>query len=203
MAIINPPAPLPLRSAKWRANVPAQVNRSGWTGKRKVVGQAGAFWWSMTGEFVPKIGQAKARDWRGWFLELEGPVHSFPVRAVEQAQTGIANPTIGSGSTDGFQVPLQGLPVSTAILPKYSMMTITLPSGHGRLVSLSNALVSDAAGKAIATFKQELTELPIMGAAVEIQWPYSIMALKSDFPPGWGVDPGQIYNFTIEAEEAL
>ncbi|MCP3729250.1 hypothetical protein M9978_02315 [Sphingomonas sp. MG17] len=203
MALINPPAPLRLRNAKWRANVPAQVNRSGWTGKRKVVGQAGAFWWSMSGEFVPIIGQTNVVAWRGWFLDLEGPVHRFPVRAVEVQQTAASNPTVASGSTDGFSVPLQGLPLSATVLPKGSLMTITLPSGHGRLVSLSAALVSNGSGLGTATFKQELTETPEIGDAVEIRWPFSTMSLASDFPPGWGVDPGQIYSFSIEAEEAL
>lgn len=203
MALINPPAPLRLRNARWRANVPAQVNRSGWTGKRKVVGRGGAFWWSMTGEFVPIVGATNVPAWRGWFLDLEGPIHTFPVRAVEAQQTLSANPIVAAGTTNGFNVPLQGLPPSTTVLPKGSLMTITLPSGHGRLVSLSAALVTNGAGAGTAIFKQELTETPAIGAAVEIRWPYSTMSLASDFPAGWGVDPGQVYSFSIEAEEAL
>ena len=202
MAIIMPPAPLPLRGAKWRLPYPAQVNRSGWTGRRKVVGLPGAAMWTLTAEFSTRVGQDRAKPWRGFFAALHGPVNAFPVIACEGQQTIAGNPAVRSGSGNATTVPLQGLPANQTVLVAGDFMTVSLPSGHKRLVCLTAPLVTNGQGQGTATFAPELGEIPAAGAAVEIQWPYGLMALTSD-PPGWDVGVGQQYQFAITAEEAL
>ena len=203
MARIDPPAPLRLRNAKWRLNEAVQVNRSGWTGHAKIVGLPGAAYWTVEGDAVINIGEAGFRAMRGWLLSLRGPVSTFAVRAVENAQTSVTGAQADTGATAGNTLPLTVLPVSTTVLPAGSMMTVTLPSGHRRLVILVADLVSNAAGKATASFAPELGEVPAGGAAVELQWPYALMRLASDQPPGWNVDTGQLYGWSLKAEEAL
>jgi len=202
MAIITPPAPLPLRQVKWRAPFPAQVNRSAWTGRRKVVGLPGATVWTASGEFVTLISEANAKPWRAFFVALKGPLGSFRLRASEGQQTTAANPTVRSGAGSGGTLPLQGLPATRTVLVAGDLMTVPLPSGHERLVCLTADLVSNGAGQATATFGPELGEVPATGATVEIQRPWGLMALTSD-PPGWDVSAGQQYQFTIDCEEAL
>jgi hypothetical protein len=202
MAIMMPPAPLPLRNVKWRAPFPAQVNRSGWTGTRKVVGQPGATIWTASGQFVTIMRAVNANPWKGWFTSLQGPVHSFPLIAVEARQTNVANPVVGSGASDAGFLPLSGLPASTTVLGTGMMMTVPLPNGHKRLVCLTAPLVSNAGGLATAFFGPELGQIPAAGATVEIREPFGLMSLTSD-PPGWDVSEGQTYSFQIDAEEAL
>lgn len=202
MAIITPPAPLPLRNVKWRAPFPSQVNRSGWTGRRKVIGLPGATVWTVSGEFVTIVSEVNAKQWRAFFMSLKGPLNSFPVRATETQQTSATNPTVRTGATSGGTVPLQGLPGSATVLVAGDLMTVFLPSGHRRLVCLTAPLVTNGSGQGTATFEPALGEAPASGATVEIQHPYGLMALSSE-PPGWDVAEGQTYSFAIDAEEAL
>lgn len=200
MAIITPPAPIPLRGAKWRKSDPAQVSRSGWTGRRKVIGLPGAASWSVSGAFPPQIGEAAMLPWRAFILSLRGVANTFPVRAVERQQTTAANPTVRAGAGDASILPLAGLPASTTVLGAGRMISVTLPSGHQRLACLVADLVSNGAGQATATLDLELGETPTVGAAVEIRWPYSLMAMRED-EQGWDVDLGLLYGFQLDAEE--
>lgn len=202
MAIILPPAPLPLRNAKWRDNVPAQLNRSSWTGRSKIVGLPGAAYVSVTAEFVTQIGEDRARPWRAFFKQIARRWNSFRVPLGEAIQTAAANPSVRAGATAGTTLPLQGLPASAAVLRTGDFMTVRLPSGHERPVCLVAPLNSNGSGQGTAVFDTELGEVPATGIAVEIGRPWGLMRLTSDVP-GWDVDPGQLYSFSIAAEEAL
>ena len=202
MAIITPPARLPLRGIKWRCPEPAQVNRSGWTGTSKLIGLPGIALWTVSGTFVTIIGERQALRWRGFFASLRHQRHTFPVIGIERAQqTTIANPQVRAGATAGDTLPVQGLPASTLVLLAGELMTVPLPSGHARMVCLTADLVSDAQGQAVAAFGPDLGEVPVAGAAVEIREPYALMRQTSE-PPGWDADVGQTYAFVFSAEEA-
>jgi hypothetical protein len=202
MAIIMPPAKLPLRGVKWRCPEPAIINRSSWTNTSKGVGLPGAGLWNASGQFVVQIGEDRGRIWRGFFMALRGQRNVFPLIAIERdRQTAIANPTVRAGATAGDTLPLQGLPASTTILRFGELMTVVLPSGHRRLVCLTADLVSDADGNATAAFAPDLGEAPAAGAPVVIDVPYAFVRQTSE-PPGWDVDVGQSYSFALTVEEA-
>ncbi|TCP33277.1 hypothetical protein [Sphingomonas sp. BK235] len=202
MAVIQPPARLPLRGVKWRCPEPASVNRSGWTNTSKVVGLPGAALWSATGTFVTQVGEGRALRWRGFFTSLRGQRNSFPLVAIERArQTAAANPQVAAGAGSADTLPLKGLPASTTVLLAGELMTVPLPSGHKRLVCLTRDLVSDGAGTAIALFGPELSEIPAQNAVVEIGEPYALVRQTSE-APGWDVDVGQTYTFPFAVEEA-
>lgn len=200
--IILPPAPLPLRNIRWRCPEPAQVNRSAWTGRSKVIGLPGIATWQMEATFVAQIGVAQGRPWRAFFMALRGQLNMFRVRGVEAVQTAAANAAVRSGGDADTTLPLEGLPANATVLRAGDLMTVTLPSGHERMVCLIAPLVSNGQGQGTATFAPELGEVPIAGSTVEIREPWSLMRLSSE-PPGWDVDAGQIYRFQVQAEEAL
>lgn len=202
MAIITPPAPFRLRGAKWRLPPSAQVNKSAWTGNSKAVGLPGSQSWTVSGTLVLKIGQANAKPWRAFFVQISQPFNWFPVIAVEARQTTAANPTVRAGAGNANTVPLAGLPGSATVLGAGDMMSVLLPSGRVRLVCLTTPLTTDASGNAVANFMPELGEIPNAGAAVEIQWPYTYARLTQNNPAGWDIDAGQKYTFQIDAEEA-
>lgn len=202
MTIITPPARLPLRGVKWRCPEPAQLNRSGWTGTSKLVGLPGVAIWTLSATFSTIVGEDRAKQWRGFFASLRHQRHSFPVRAIESAaQTTAANPTVRAGAGNADTVPLQGLPLNKTVLLAGDLITVPLPSGHQRLVCLTAPLVSNGQGQGTATFGPDLGEIPAAGAMVEIREPYGLMRQTSE-PPGWDVDAGQTYAFTLTAEEA-
>jgi hypothetical protein len=202
MAIIDPPSPFPLSNVDWRLRTPAQVNRSGWTGRAKIIGLPGAQIWLLTANFARISTLAKALPWRGFFLSLHGQAHKFPVRAVYEAQTAAANPTVRIGANAGNTLPLSGLPASATPLVSGMMMTVPLPSGHRRLVGLTADLVTNGAGQGTATFWPELDEVPQAGAAVEIRWPFGLMRLADD-TVGWKLGERIQHGFSLNVEEAL
>lgn len=202
MAIIQAPAPFPLRDKNVRLREPAQLNRSKWTGRSKVIGLPGAAVWLVSGTFASITDEEKARPWRAFFVGLRGRRHSFRVRVGLERQTTAANPVVRGGANAGLTVPLQGLPASQTVLRAGHMITVTLPSGHERLVCLQADLVSDAIGNAVASFAPELGEVPQAGAAVEIQWPHALVRMAND-TNGWNFTDRVRRGFSIDAEEAL
>lgn len=176
-----------------------QVNRSAWTGRRRVSGMPGAQKWYASAE-IDLATEDEERPWRLFLLKLRGPVHRFrfPVACSQRAG---ANPTVRAGATDFTTLPLQGLPASATVLRGGQYLTVPLPSGHHRLVMLTEDLVSSPAGLGTATFVPELTEVPAEGTSVETVAPYMHAALI-DPRQGWKISNG-VSVFAISAEEAL
>lgn len=202
MAIIATPAPLPLRNVSWRAPFPAQVNRSGWTGTSKVVGLPGATSWTLKAEFATIVGEGTGKKWRAFFMALRGSVNSFRVPATENRQLPAANPNVPAGAavSAGNSLPLAGMPPNAPFLEAGDMLTVLLANGHERLVVLTQHLFADVQGRGTAVFQPSLTVAPA-AATVEAIRPWALMRLTNE-PPGWDVEPGQTYRFTINAEEA-
>lgn len=160
-----------LRVAELDFDEPAQVNRSAWTGTRKVIGQPGGGLW--TGQvYVDNIAtEYDERKWRGFLTGLRGVQNWF--KAYLPCQTHIGpQPTVGVGAGNGYTLPLAGMAVSTCILEAGQHITVTLPSGHARAIRLSAPLITDELGKAMAQFGPALNEIPAFGTTVETARPY-------------------------------
>lgn len=176
-----------------------QVNRSEWTGRRRVSGMPGAQKWYASAN-VDIATEDEERPWRLFFLKLRGPVHRFRFPVACSQRTG-ANPTVRSGATPLTTLPLQGLPANATVLKGGQYMTVPLPSGHHRLVMLTEDLVTNGAGQATATFVPELMEIPAEGTTVETIDPYLHASFDAS-RQGWKTSNG-VTAFTITAEEAL
>ena len=200
MATIPVPDYFPQTLISWRAPaLPAQVNRSAWTGKSKVVGLPGTAVWAATITF-PQMELEQGRIVRAFMLSLNGPVNNFRLESGEPQQTEAANPTVRSGTVTATTLPLQGLPNSAAVLSIGMMITIPLPSGRVHFATLTAPLNSNGSGQGTATFMPELDEAPVLGATVEIRNPYALMRLQSG--AGWDFDVRHLMQFGLEVEEA-
>lgn len=200
MAIITPPAALPIRRIEWRLRQPAQVNRSGWTGHRQVLGLPGGAMWSASGEFVQMVRESNARQWRAFFAQLRGAFNTFLLPAVEENQHNLTvNALVNGAGQTGRTLSIKNLPVSTQLLPAGAF--ISLP-GTNQMFMLTGALTSNGSGNATAIFEPSLRISPADSAAVETKKPTAHVALTTD-TIGWSVDPGQIYGFAFDAEEAF
>lgn len=178
---------------------PAQRNLSVWTGGSKVTGLPGAGRWSAS--FAPhQIIEPKVKkQWRAFLLALRGPVNSFWLTVAKGQNTNSAA-TVGTGANAGRTLPLAGLLQSILILEAGDYITVPLPSGHHRLVMLTEDLVSSASGTAVARFRPELSEVPAAGASVEINNPYVPLALAQQ-KQGWTDSYGAM-SIQFEAVEA-
>lgn len=195
MALISPPSVLPIKRIQWALRQPHQVNRSGWTGRRQVLSTPGGSLWSCSADLLPLKGQRAAFPWIAFFQSLEGQVHWFPVRAVEQAQHGGSNPTVVSGSAGSRVITLSA---NVAALAAGDRITVRLIDGTWQLVTLTAAMTG-----AVASFVPALRNTAATGAnTVETIFPFAHVSLVADSFQ-YAVDPGQIYSLAFDAEEAF
>ncbi|MBH0112706.1 hypothetical protein I5E68_07045 [Novosphingobium sp. YJ-S2-02] len=194
--------PLPtgdLENVKIELDQNFQVNRSIWTGRRRVSGMPGAQRWF--GSFnVARMTEDEERPWRAFLLSLRGPVHRFRLPVACNQRTG-TNPTVRTGAGSGTTLPLENLPANATPLLAGHYLTVPLPSGHHRLVMLTEDLQTNGTGQGTATLTPELMQIPAEGTVVETIAPYMHAALI-DPRQGWQVTNG-VSAFTINAEEAL
>lgn len=194
MALITPPAALPIKRIQWALRQPHQVNRSGWTGRRQVLTTPGASFWSCSGEFKPIRGHVEARRWIAFFQSLEGQVHKFPVIAVEAKQHGWVNPTVSSGAAGAKTLVLSS---GDTRLTAGMKMTVPLSDGTFQLVTLTANLNGTT-----ATFIPALRNSVAISQPVETILPYAHVALTNDTFQ-YAVDQGQMYSFSFDADEAF
>lgn len=178
---------------------PAQVNRSQWTGTRKVVGMPGVELWRGRATIDTLSTEDEERPWRAFLFGLRGPVNWFRWPLPCNRHIG-PKPEVDSGATDGYTLPLTGMQPNARILPAGAFMTVPLPSGHSRAVTLVEELRADGSGDATATFEPALGEVPTLGAEVETTDPFIPMALV-DPEQGFALSEG-VSGAAFEVEEA-
>lgn len=160
---------------KLALSAPAQVNRSAWTGRRKVIGLPGAETWTGAVTIDTISTENEERPWRAFLAALRGPDNWFKWMLPCATHLG-AKPNVASGAGNGYTLPLTGMQPSTTILRAGQYMTVPLPSGHKRAVCLTADLVANGSGAGTASFAPALGETPAAGATVETLAPYIPMA---------------------------
>lgn len=207
MALIIMPANVPFVRKTWVPPAKNQVNRSGWTGKRKVVRLPGAALWSVSAAVMPISREVDAWPWLAFFTALEGEANSFlmPYCVGQYRRPGTgANPTVsgvqtgGAGGQGAQTLYIENLGVGGG-LHAGQVMTLLYPSGNRQLVLLTQNLIGDGTGRGMATFRGAMRETPAAGAAVEFVNPVCQMALTDDAIP-LPNDEG-VYNFAFDATE--
>lgn len=178
-------------------DTPAQVNRSAWTGRRKVVALPGAELWYGKVTLGPFATENEERAWRVFLFALRGMENWFKFHLP--CATHVGNmPTVGAGSNIGYTLPLVGMTASTLILSAGQYLTVPLPSGRFRAVMLTSALQTNASGNATANFVPALTEAPTAAAAVETKNPYIPMSSKEARLGLSGTDGATGTSFDVE-----
>jgi hypothetical protein len=101
MTIIAMPASVRVRSAQWSLDRPAQVNRSAYSGARRVVANPWHGKWSASVEVVPLVGEANVRAWRAFLASLKGQINTFQLPATEGPQHSMGPSTASAGASQG------------------------------------------------------------------------------------------------------
>ncbi len=158
---------------------PQQMNRSRWTGRRKVIGQPGIEYWTGKAMLADLATEEDERQWRAFLYALGGPANWFRYYVPCNLHDG-DKPTVAGGASDGYELPLTGLFPSSTILRAGQFMTVPLPSGRYRAVSLIADLVASGGGTATAQFRPALGETPTGGVTVETLDPFIPMSPVSD-----------------------
>lgn len=183
-------------------HTPGQVNRSQWTGGRKVVGMPGSEVWYGRATIDLLATELEERPWRAFLFSLRGPVNWFRWPLPCHTHLG-PKPVVGASATNGYTLPLTGMQPNCLILEAGQFMTVPLPSGHFRAVCLGADLRSDASGDATASFVPALGEIPEADAEVETTDPFIPMSLASD-RQGFGMADGVSgASFDVEETKSL
>lgn len=183
--------PLPLRLVR-----PAQVNTSGWTGRRQVL-PSGRGWWECSISLTPIVGVENFRPWRTFLMLTDGPVNDFRVPVDPTPQSRLPNTVRvkGAGQT-GTSLITDGWPANTTVLKAGMYVTVA-----DQLVQLTANATTNGAGEVTLTFKPALRVAPGDNAAVEYKNPYCLMFLTEE--PSWSVDQGYIYNMSLNLRESF
>lgn len=200
MALISIPDPDALILLSIEDSVPDQLNRSVWTSRSQVVGLPGAEMWFIKAALEPISTETDERPWRAFAFGLKGRQNRFHFPVACQRHIG-GKPLVDIGATDGYSLPLKGMAASTRILFAGQYLTVPLPSGHFRLVCLTEDIFTDAAGKATAQFNFELGEVPALDTVIESANPF--VPVRSSSNRGAFTYDNAISGRAFELEEAL
>lgn len=177
----------------------SKVNRSVWTGRRKVIG-GGAELWSGKVTIDLICTEEEERPWRAFLFGLRGPANWFRWPLPCQRHIG-GRPTVAAGAANGYTLPLAGMLANATILRAGQFMTVPLPSGHKRTVCLTTDLRTGGAGTATATFEPALNETPTLATVVETAAPFIPM---SPVEPTQGLDSADgVSGASFDVEESM
>lgn len=179
-------------SVAWQLDRPAQVNVSGYTGRRQIVANPWHGKWSAKVELAPIVGENNMLQWRAFLAALKGQINTFHLPASEGPQhNGTFHTTGGAVSAGATAMTLNGSPTMTAGM----MVTFVYPSGNKQL-----AVLTSVSGTSV-TFEPPLREALPSGWGVETKDPYAHVALTSS-TAGWTAGKGKVYGIMLDVEEA-
>lgn len=185
MAILDWPDGLNIRAYDWTLDRPAQVNRSDYTGARRVAANPWHGRWMSKLELAPIVGNGRAL--RAFIGSLKGQVNSVRVPA-----------------TEGDQEKLPVTTVSVTAAMGATTMTVAgalLEPGHLATVNDQLILIT-AAVDYLITFEPPLRAAATAATVIEVGNPTCLMAL-ADSMTGWSAEPGVVYGSSFDFEEVF
>lgn len=193
--ITFPSTPKP-QTMSWRLVQPAQVNVSGWTGKRQVVA-SGRGWWECQFILPPIVGTTNINAWRAFTAQARGSANDFQVPVDPTAQSSAsATPLVNGAGQTGRSLVTDGWPVSTTVLYAGQFVTI-----GDQLLQLTSNITSNGSGQATISFEPAIRVSPSDNAAIEFKNPYCLMYLTED--PSYSVEAGYVYNMSFNLRESF
>lgn len=193
--ITFPSTPKP-QTMSWRLVQPAQVNVSGWTGKRQVIA-SGRGWWECQFGLPPIVGTTNVNAWRSFVAQARGGANDFQVPVDPTAQSSAsATPLVNGAGQTGRSLVTDGWPVSTTILYAGQFVTI-----GNQLLQLTSNITSNGSGQATISFEPAIRVSPSDNAAIEFKNPYCLMYFVED--PSYSVEAGYVYNMSFNLRESF
>lgn len=204
MAMKDLPPEVRFRRTELEVDQPAQVNRSGYTGRRTVMGLPGGALWSGSTQIIDANNNDDAGIARAFLIGLEGPVHTFPLPVAKNQHNFAQSAVVAAGALAGQgTMPMKGMPPGVTYLKTGRYITVTLPSGKYQLVMLTAPLVSDGAGNGVASFRPVLREAPANNAPLATRNPFCEVANVTS-KVRWVNEPGGMFSFAqLDVEEAF
>lgn len=178
-------------------DMPAQINRSEWTGRDQTVILQTAGRWAATISVEPKMTEDDALDTEAFRVELKGRVNTFRLPATLKPQFPAPKTvTVNGGSQTGSSLAVTG-PVGLVIKRGHKITV-----GDQLIMSLA-AVTLDGSGHGTLTLSNPLRASPVNGAAVEVVNPTCLVKLAQP-GKGWtGSYPDMIDFGQLQVEETF
>lgn len=193
MATFNWPG-FGIKSVSWSFDQPAQVNSSGWSGKRTVVSNPWHGKWSAKVDLASQQGDGAFRAARAFFTQLKGQVNTFHLPAVEAPQNSNTGVTVATTAAQGdSSLDLTGLTDALVI---------------GNMITVAGQLLSLTSVGALSTGDQTVGFMPALRASVtsgtdaQTAKPYALVAL-TDSSFTWDIGSWRRYGLSFMVEEAV
>lgn len=210
MAVVQMPAGAVFTKRAWTPPAQNQVNKSGWTGARKVLRLPGAGVWKVTAAIKPISREVDAWPWQAFLAVLEGEANTFYMPACDGDQwRAPGTPANAAFLNSGFpnvgvqgatQMHLGGLGAPGLKMYGGQKITVFAPDGTAQMLLLTQNLVADGQGLALATFRGALRRQPTDGSQVRLARPVCEMAMVGN--PALDENEG-VYTLGFDAEEAF
>jgi len=195
MAVIPLPTIAKFDNMDWRPMFRNQVNKSAWSGNRKVMGLPGGESFAVSCGARPVTTMADERLWRAFLMKLRGAENHFNiVAACNQFTAATTNPSVSSAIAGNSFATLANIP--TGGMKAGMFMTFSLTGGGKQLVCVT---ADTAAGTQVVSFEPSLRKNGT--GSVEVKNPYCEVAMTRD-DSGWNVQQGT-FTISFEAEEAF
>ena len=195
MALITLPAIAKFDDVQWTPRFRNQVNRSPWTGNRKVMGLPGGEHFSVSCSPREAATESAERLWRAFVVRLRGSENMFAMPfACDQFPEATDNPQVSSAVAGNGFATLTGIPAGG------------LKAGMGLTFGLSDlsrqlVIVTEDTGSGTQVVRFEPTLRKNATGEVEAKNPYATVALTKD-NTGWSRSQGR-FVVAFDAEEAF
>lgn len=187
MAVIAWPDGVNIRAIEWVLDRPAQINRSDYTGARRVTANPWHGKWSAKLEIAPIVGEQNIWKFKAFLAALRGPVNTFRLPATYGAQSGLPAATVTTTAAKG---------AVTMSLTGVQMQAGQMATVNDQLLQIIS--VADAA----ITFEPPLRAQATSGTAVEVGNPTCLVSLV-DSAVALSAEPGVIYSAAFDVEEVF
>lgn len=200
MAVVQMPANAVFTKRAWTPPSQNQVNRSGWTGARKVLRLPGAGVWKVTAAIKPISREVDSWPWKAFLTVLEGEANTFLMPfACQPRPAGALISALNGGVQGATSINLQTQGVQTGKgLRGGQAITVTLASGKRQLLLLTQDFIGDGQVRT-AYFRGALRE-NFPAQYVEAVNPVCEMAMVGK--PALDENEG-VYTLGFDAEEAF
>ncbi|PTQ13726.1 hypothetical protein CLG96_00120 [Sphingomonas oleivorans] len=196
MAIIPFPNCPPVSGTRWQLNQPSQVNRSEWTGRRRVTILSEAPRWLCEVQPFDIVDDDAIWPWRAFLIDCQGKAHSFRLPAVRTPQISGITPRVNGGGQGGYSLVTDGWGASGTKLRRGQYVTI-----NDQLLMLTADVVS-ASGAATISFKPWIRNIPADDALIVVDMPTALMSMADD-APGWDDSDFGLYQLGFACEESF
>ncbi len=203
MAIITLPSCPPIVGINWSYKQPTQVNRSEWTGERRVTILPFATQYTADVQQFEIVDEASFWAWNAFIGDLQGQANKFRLPVVRRAQISGVSPLVNGASQTGTALVTDGWGSSGTKLKRGQWVTIS-----DQLMRLTADVVS-ASGVATLNFDRRMRVSPADNTALVVDSPTALVALTDDTVQ-WGDNSTQwdatgegSWTLGFQVEEAL